>query len=38
MEQRVPLKEITLELATNKEYSFEIIGDSINEAGLKRIN
>ncbi|GGK06098.1 hypothetical protein GCM10007063_30720 [Lentibacillus kapialis] len=38
MEQKVPLKEITLELATNKEYSFEITGDSINEAGLKRIN
>ncbi|CAM3310244.1 hypothetical protein FITA111629_15490 [Filibacter tadaridae] len=38
MEQKIPLKEITLELATNKEYSFEIIGDSINEAGLKRIN
>lgn len=37
-EQRVPLKEITLELATNKEYSFKITGDSINEAGLKRIN
>ncbi|TMN20909.1 hypothetical protein [Lentibacillus cibarius] len=38
MEQKIPLKEITLELATNKEYFFEIIGDSINEAGLKRIN
>lgn len=38
MEQKIPLKEITLELATNKEYFFEIIGDSINEAGIKRIN
>jgi hypothetical protein len=32
------LKEITLELTTNKEYFFEIIGDSIREADLKRIN
>ncbi len=37
MEQKIELKEITLELATNKEYFFEIIGDSMNEADLKRI-
>lgn len=31
---RIPLKEITLELTTNKEYLFKIVGDSINEADL----
>ncbi|GAB4073201.1 hypothetical protein GCM10028778_07790 [Barrientosiimonas marina] len=36
--QRVPLKEITLDLAANKEYSFEITGDLVNQARLKRIN
>ncbi|MBA4535565.1 hypothetical protein H1Z61_00075 [Bacillus aquiflavi] len=36
-ENRIPLKKITLELTTNKEYFFEIIGDSIREANLKRI-
>lgn len=34
-ENRIPLKEITLELMTNKEYLFEITGDSIKEADLK---
>lgn len=39
-EQRIPLKEVTLELTTNKEYIFEITGDSINKASLSlnRIN
>lgn len=36
-ENRIPLKEITLELMTNKEYLFEITGDSIKEADLKRV-
>ncbi|MFS0654774.1 hypothetical protein [Bacillus sp. 179-C3.3 HS] len=34
---RIPLKEMTLELMTNKEYLFEITGDSIKEADLKRV-
>jgi|SRR5690625_2919558 len=34
---RIPLQEITLELMTNKEHLFEITGDSIKEADLKRV-
>src|SRR5699024_410403 len=36
-ENRIPLKKITLELMTNKEYLFEVTGDSIMEADLKRV-
>lgn len=35
---KIPLKAITLELTTNKIYSFEITGDAIREADLKRID
>ncbi|QDP39362.1 hypothetical protein [Radiobacillus deserti] len=36
-EQRIPLKEVTLELTTNKEYYFEITGDSKKDAVIKRV-
>ncbi|WP_226035239.1 hypothetical protein [Aquibacillus saliphilus] len=35
---RVPLETFTIELAPNMEYFFEITGDSIEEADLKRVN
>ena len=34
---KIPLKEITLELTTNKEYYFEITGDSKKDAVIKRV-
>ncbi|MFC3039672.1 hypothetical protein ACFOGI_05355 [Virgibacillus xinjiangensis] len=37
-EQRVSLNEITIDLAANKEYSFEITGDSIDEASINRVD
>lgn len=37
VEKGIPLKEITLELTPNREYFFEISGNSIGEADLKRI-
>lgn len=37
-ENKIPFKKITLELTTNKEYFFEITGDSMREAVLKRID
>jgi Tol biopolymer transport system component len=36
-QNRVPLEAFTLDLQTNKKYSFEITGDSIEDAELKRI-
>lgn len=35
---KIPLKKITLELTANKVYPFEITGDSIREANLKRVD
>ncbi|RWZ52219.1 hypothetical protein EQV77_16105 [Halobacillus fulvus] len=34
---RIPLDKVTLELAPNREYFFEISGDSIDGARLKRV-
>ncbi|WP_170841051.1 hypothetical protein [Salibacterium halotolerans] len=36
-QHRIPLKTRVLELEENKEYSFEITGDSESGAALKRI-
>ncbi|SDP04254.1 hypothetical protein SAMN05216565_101312 [Litchfieldia salsa] len=35
---RVPLEDFTIELEVNKKYSFEITGNSIEDAELKRVN
>src|SRR5690625_464641 len=36
-EGKFPLNNVSLELATNREYTFEISGDAINDAELRRI-
>lgn len=37
-ENKIPLNKITLELKTNTVYFFEVTGDSIREADLKRMD